>query len=207
MSTVYDITIPVREGLAVWPGDTPYRFELGWKMSEGQSVNVDTVTMSCHTGTHADAPFHFLPDGEGIGELDLSPYLGPAIVADVQGRTVITTDDLDDLNLSDAPRLLLKTGGWADHERFPETVPVIAPDVPAFLAERGIVLLGMDVPSVDEIESKDLPNHHALAAQGIHILESLDLRAITPGLYELTALPLRLMGADGSPVRAILRSP
>jgi arylformamidase len=206
MRTIYDITIPVRDGLAVWPGDTLYRFELGWKMSEGQSVNVGAVTMSCHTGTHADAPFHFLPDGDGIGELDLSPYLGPAIVADVQGHAVITTDDLYDLNFLDAPRLLLKTGGWTDHERFPETVPVIAADVPEFLAEQGVVLLGVDVPSVDDIESKDLPNHHALAAQGIHILESLDLRVVPPGLYELTALPLRLVGADGSPVRAILRS-
>jgi arylformamidase len=203
--TLYDITIPVREGLAVWPGDTPYRFDLGWKMSEGQSVNVGAVTMSCHTGTHADAPFHFLPDGDGIGELDLAPYLGPARVADVSGRAVITPDDFAGLNLADAPRLLLRTGGWTDHTRFPETVPVIAADVPEFLAEWGVILLGVDVPSVDVIESKDLPNHHALAAHGIHILESLDLRGVPPGLYELTALPLRLMGADGSPIRAVLR--
>jgi arylformamidase len=202
---LYDITIAVREGLAVWPGDTPYHFELGWKMNEGQSVNVGAVTMSCHTGTHADAPYHFLPNGAGIGELDLTPYIGPAVVAEVLEREIITTDDLTNVDLTDAPRLLLKTGGWTDHTRFPETVPVIAADVPAFLAARGVVLLGVDVPSVDAIESKDLPNHHALAAHGIHILESLDLRAVPAGRYHLTALPLRLMGADGSPLRAILR--
>jgi arylformamidase len=108
------------------------------------------------------------------------------------------------LRFDGVPRLLLRTGAWADHSRFPERVPTIACDVPAFLRSRGIKLLGIDVPSVDTIESKDLPNHHALARCGIHILESLDLSGVEPGLYQLSALPLRLVGADAAPVRAVL---
>jgi len=201
---IYDITIPVREGLAVWPGDTPYRFELGWKMSEGASVNVGAVTMSTHTGTHADAPFHFCPQGAGIDDIGPAVYVGPCVVADVRGLDPIPAGVLAALELSGAPRLLLRTGGWADHATFPEDVPVITPEVPELLAARGVVLLGVDVPSVDAIDSKNLPNHHALAARGVHILESLDLSAVPPGRYHLMALPLRLAGADASPVRAIL---
>jgi arylformamidase len=204
---VYDITIPVRAGIAVWPGDTAFSFHLGWNMAEGASVNVGTVTMSVHTGTHADAPFHFDANGTGMGEVDITPYIGPAYVVDVTGQNPIPWEALADIDLASIPRLLLKTDSWTDHSRFPEHVPVLAEDVPARLAESGVLLLGLDVPSVDELDSTDLPIHHALDAAGIRILESLDLRAVPPGLYHLTALPLRLMGADGSPVRALLSQP
>lgn len=202
-----DITIPVRESLAVWPGDAPYSFALGWKMSEGDSVNVGAVTMSVHTGTHADAPFHFDECGASVDALDPAVFVGPALVLDAAGWDVIPRSVFSDVDGTRTPRVLLKTGAWTDHTRFPDAVPVIAPDVPPLLAERGVVLLGVDVPSVDAIDSKSLPNHHALGGAGIAILESLDLRAVPPGVYELIALPLRLVGADGSPVRAVLRRP
>ena len=205
--TFYDITIPVREGLAPWPGDEPYRFRLSWDMAQGASVNVGTVTMSVHTGTHADAPFHFDAHGAGIGELDLTPYFGPALVVEVRGRRIIEREDLEDADLSEIPRLLLKTGAWTDHTRFPEWVPTLSLRAVDFLLDQGVELVGLDVPSVDAIDSKDLPIHHALNKAGIHILESLDLRDVPPGMYELIALPLRLSGADGSPVRAILKDP
>ncbi len=202
---IYDITMPVQEGIAVWPGDAEYQFTLGWKMADGQSVNVGTVSMSVHTGTHMDAPFHYEAEGAGAGELDLSAYLGPAIVVEVTGQNPIERTALEHLDFSQTPRLLLKTGAWSDRARFPEAVPTLASDVPAWLGEKGVVLVGFDIPSVDELESKDLPLHHALNNAGIRILESLDLAAVPPGAYELIALPLKLMGADGSPVRAILR--
>lgn len=201
---IYDITIPVREGLAPWPGDTAYQFVLGWDMAAGANVNVGTLTLSAHTGTHADAPFHFSPDGAGIGELDLTPYRGPAIVADVRGLETIGPDALAHLDFAAAPRLLLKTGVWSDFTVFPESVPTLTLEAIALLAERGVLLVGLDVPSVDAIDSPDLPNHHALNAAHIRILESLDLREAKHGIYELIALPLRLSDADASPVRAIL---
>jgi arylformamidase len=201
---LYDITIPIRESLAVWPGDTPYRFELAWSMDAGQTVNVGAVTTTVHVGTHADAPFHFLPDGEGAGEMDPSAFVGPAVVVDVAGADPIGWDRLESVDFMRAPRVLLRTGAWIDHAVFPERIPILAPDIPARLAERGVVMVGLDVPSVDAIDSTDLPLHHALARANIRILESLDLRGVPPGVYTLSALPLRLMGADGSPVRAVL---
>jgi arylformamidase len=107
-------------------------------------------------------------------------------------------------DLEAAPRLLVKTNVWRDPHVFPPHIPVVAPDVPPWLQERGVRLLGLDVPSVHEIEAKQLVNHHALGAAKIHIIESLDLSAISAGRYNFVALPLKIAGADGSPVRAIL---
>ena len=202
---LYDITLPMSNSQAGWPGDTPFDFCLTWKMREGSSVNVGGVTMSTHTGTHTDAPFHFQEAGATVDQISLNPYLGPAVVLDVSNRNVIRVDDLRTVDLSRAPRLLLRTNAWTDHTRFPDRIPVLARDVPAYLTAHGVCLLGLDVPSVDELDSKELPIHHALASGGIHILESLDLTGVPEGEYELIALPLKIVGGDGAPVRAVLR--
>lgn len=202
---IYDITLPLHAGMAVWPGDTPFHFGLSWQRSAGASVNVGAVTMSVHCGTHADAPFHFQDGGATIETLNLTPFLGPALVLEASGRDVIGTDVFDGVNFARTPRLLLRTGAWPDPARFPDSIPVLADDVPAFLGARGVVLLGLDVPSVDRLDSTSLPIHHALAQHNIHILESLHLRDVPAGEYELIALPLSFAGADGSPVRAVLR--
>lgn len=202
---LYDITLSVDETLAGWPGDAPYRLEWTCTKAGGAAVNLGQVSLSLHTGTHADAPYHFDDTGTRIDAVPLSAYLGPARVVDVSGRPLIGRSDLEGPDFA-APRLLLRTGAWADHRRFPESIPTLAPDVPAWLHERGVVLLGVDVPSVDALDSKELPVHHALGRHGIAILESLDLSGVPEGAYELIALPLRLAGADGSPVRAVLRT-
>jgi arylformamidase len=203
--TLLDVTLPMSDALASWPGDTPCGFRLGWKISEGASVNVGTLTTSVHSGTHADAPFHFLPDGAAIDRLDLTPYVGPALVVDVRGKRRITFQDLPNADYRATPRVLLKTDSWTDTTRFPASIPVLAPGVATALRERGVVLIGVDVPSVDELDSKDLPVHHEIGRCGIYILENLNLRDVTPGVYELIALPLRIVGGDGAPVRAVLR--
>lgn len=201
---IYDISRPVSSKLAGWPGDTPYRFEMLCRLDAGDSVNLGTLEMSPHTGTHIDAPYHFYDRGRRVGDLPLEIYMGPAAVVGVEGKPRITRADIHPQGLS-APRLLLRTGGWEDGACFPEKIPVLAEDVPEWLHAYGVELLGVDLPSVDQIDSKDLPIHHALGKHGIAILEGLDLRGVPDGLYELIALPLRLEGADGSPVRAILR--
>ena len=204
MPALHDITRPLRAALAPWPGDTAFAYRLTWRMDAGAPVNVGALTMGTHNGTHADAPFHFLPDGDTIDALDPAVFVGPAQVIDVGRagwsipRDALTIDP-------GTTRLLLKTDAWPDDTCFPARIPVLAPDVPAWLCELGIRLLGLDIPSVDEIESKDLPIHHALAAANVHILESLDLAAVAPGTYELIALPLRIVGGDAAPVRALLR--
>jgi arylformamidase len=169
-------------------------------------VNLGQIALSIHSGTHVDAPFHFDDAGARVDGLSLDPFIGPARVVEVHNRPVIRREDLAGVDLDGVGRLLLRTGAWTDRTHFPEAIPVLAEDVPKWLRQRGIVLLGLDVPSVDVLDSKTLPIHHALGGCGIAILESLDLAGVPEGVYELIALPLRLVGADGSPVRAILRS-
>ena len=205
----YDISRALRGELAPWPGDTPFAYRLTWRMADGAPVNVGAVTMGMHNGTHADAPLHYQADGASIDALDPAIFVGPARVVDVSGAGFsITRDHLStalDGRREGIARLLLKTGAWPDDAQFPARIPTLAPDVPAWLAERGVRLLGLDVPSVDAIDSKDLPVHHALAAVNILILESLDLSLVPEGVYELIALPLKIAGGDASPIRAVLR--
>jgi len=209
---IYDISRSLFNSLAPWPGDTAFRFELKWKMAEGASVNVGAVEMGVHNGTHADAPFHFTVNGSSIEKMPLETYMGDAVVVDLTKE--FGTDDLREIAVADlesslvalatAPRLLLKTGIWKDSAIFPARIPVIAQGVAAWLGQRKVKLLGLDLPSVDPIDSKTLDNHHALAAAGIAIVESLDLSSVDPGTYHFSALPLRISGGDAAPVRAVL---
>ena len=214
---IFDISRALSDQIAPWPGDTPFHFELKWKMAEGATVNVGAISMGVHNGTHADATFHFDESGDPIERMPLDPYVGDAIVVDLTKMFARAGDDLDrrqqigvaDLqafsaSLEQAPRLLLKTGVWKDSNIFPDWIPVIAPDVPEWLRERRVKLLGMDLPSVDPIEAKKLTNHYALAAARIAIVESLDLSEVEAGIYHLSALPLKIDGGDAGPVRAIL---
>jgi arylformamidase len=209
---IFDISRALSDDLAPWPGDTPFHFELKWKMAEGAAVNVGAINMGVHNGTHADAVFHFDPNGETIERMSLETYVGGAVVVDLtevfpgDRSRQIRVGDLESSSsaLDRAPRLLLKTGVWNDSKVFPDWIPVIAPDVPGWLAKRKVKLLGLDLPSVDTMEAKKLVNHHALAAAGVAIVESLDLSEIEAGVYQFAALPLKISGGDAGPVRAIL---
>jgi arylformamidase len=210
--TPIDISRPLFNGLAPWPGDTAFDYQLKWKMAAGATVNVGAIEMGVHNGTHADAPFHFQPDGITIEQVPLDTFVGDAFVLDLSGkfqkggREEITISDITSSGeaLTAAPRLLLKTGTWTDAKIFPEWIPVIAADVPAWLEARKVKLFGLDLPSVDPIDAKALVNHHALTAAGIAIIESLDLSRVNAGIYHFSALPLRINGGDAAPVRAIL---
>lgn len=201
----HDISRPIHTGMPVWPGDTPAEFAFAATKAGGYSANVGRLRLSLHTGTHADAPYHYNDAGRKIDEVPVDTYVGPARVVDIRGHPAITTALLAAHDFSATPRVLFKSDSWTDQAVFPSSWPLMAADVPAWLAARGVKLVGLDVPSVDRIDSKDLPIHHACDAVNLLILENLDLRAITPGLYELIALPLRIRGGDGSPLRAVLR--
>lgn len=202
---IYDITLPLQPGIASWPGDTLYTFTQNAEISKGDSVNLGSICMSVHTGTHTDAPRHFSEAGVAVENLDLNVFLGPCIVVDVRNKSLITVADLEKLDLQDTPRVLFRTDVWLNTCIFPTMFPLLDAALPAYLKTLGVVLIGMDVPSVDAMESKDLVMHHALHACGITIMESLRLQEVPPGIYELIALPLKLFGADGAPVRAILK--
>jgi arylformamidase len=203
---LFDISRPLAATTAVWPGDEPFAFRLSWRIRDGASVNVGALTASVHTATHCDAPYHYDDAGATVDQLDLRPFIGPAWVIDVCGHDRRWRERLKALDLSETPRVLFRTGGWPDSQRFPEQIPVMERDLPDWLGERGVVLIGVDLPSVDELDSKSLDNHHALGRRGIVIVEGLWLEDVPGGRYELIAPPLRIEGADGSPLRAVLRT-
>jgi arylformamidase len=210
---IWDISRTLSDDLAEWPGDEPFRFRLTKTLAEGESVNLGAISMSVHNGTHADAQFHFDRKGESIEKAPLEIYLGRAVVVDLTGafsqskeKHLITIEDLQPhaQEIAETSRLLIKTRRWNNSAVFPDRIPVIAADVPAWLQKNGVKLLGLDLPSVDEIDSKSLQNHHALSRAGIAIVESLDLSRVGSGVYNLAALPLKIAGGDGAPMRAVL---
>ncbi|MBA4541618.1 MULTISPECIES: arylformamidase [Thermoactinomyces] len=200
-----DISRTLRGGMPVWPGDTPFSFNLEWTKEQSGSVNVGKVVFSTHAGTHVDAPYHFSEAGKKVHELEPDIFVGKARVLHLPGYESIGAEELAAHDLTGVERLLIRTDSWEDPDRFPDSFCCLRPDAAPLLAEKGVKLLGIDVPSVDPIDSKELPAHHALCLSGIHILESVDLSRADAGDYELIALPLKLEGADGSPVRAILK--
>ena len=202
-----DITRSLAADLAPWPGDASFDYRLVGKLSEGSSVNLGRVTTSVHSGTHADAFFHFEDHGLTIDQFGPERYVGKAAVVDLSAKFAKSLGEITIADLeagATAPRLLLKTGAWPDSTKFPDAIPVLAEGVAEWMRNRGVRLLGLDLPSVDAIDSKDLRNHHALAAVDIAIVEGLDLSAAEAGVYSLAALPLKIIGGDGAPVRAVL---
>ena len=205
--TLRDISVSLNPSTPEWPGDTA--FSCGWasSISSGASVNVSSFTSSPHVGTHADAPLHVRDGLPGSHELSLESYFGPAIVVDVGALSnQIEIEDLEKIqSLPFVERLLLRTGRTIASGAFPEDWPTLSESCVRTLLGRGLRLLGVDAPSVDPRDSRNLPVHHMLFAGNAAILENLDLRRITPSMYELMAFPLKLMALDAAPVRAVLR--
>ncbi|PFH81175.1 arylformamidase [Bacillus cereus] len=200
-----DISQPLNNDIATWPGDTPFSYEVSWSKENSGSVNVGKLTMSIHTGTHIDAPFHFDNDGKKVLDIDIDVYVGTARVIDVSGMESIGKKELESFNLEGVERLLLRTSSHGKANEFPDVIPHLRADIAPFLSEKGIRLIGVDVPSVDPLDDKELAAHHQLFKHGIHILENVVLDHVVDGDYELIALPLALTDADGSPVRAVIR--
>ncbi len=199
-----DISQPVDASIGVWPGDTPFTVNFTWKMEEGAACNVSRVITSPHNGTHADAPLHFLPGAEGIGEVDLDPYLGPCWVAEGPRSGQVGIEHLQGIDYERYPRLLVRTRDENRRDFTPDFVS-ISVEAATSLAASGARLVGLDTPSMDPCDSKDMPAHHRLLGGGVALLENLWLAGVDPGPYELIALPLRWSGLDASPVRALLR--
>lgn len=207
MRKVYDISRTISPSLAVWPGDTPFSVETVMQKSEGLAVNLTTWTLSAHTGSHADAPYHYHDKGQHPAELPLTAYIGPAHVVSIQRKTGgIVPADFSDNSLEGIERLLIHS--WVSDlpdGEWPEDFPYPTVELIDWLAQKGVVLLGGDMPSVDRFDSTELPGHHRLRQHGMLNLETLCLRGVPDGVYELIALPLKVAGVCGSPVRAILR--
>jgi arylformamidase len=176
------------------------------RIQEGRSCNVSELTMSTHTGTHLDAPYHFYDDGADIASVALHHFVGPARVVSVNVEKYIAAADLQRMDLQGIERLLLRTRVRdLPPERFDRNFVYLAPEAARFLGCLGLSLVGTDAPSIDAYASKDLEAHKCLLEKNVAILEGLCLGAVADGDYELICLPLRLAGLDGSPARAILR--
>ncbi len=203
---IYDLSPPISPELAVWPGDTPPSREVLTEIDDGDNIRLSTLRATVHLGAHADAPNHYTASGVSIDKVALEPYLGPAQVIRLacEPASTIRPDQLPPI---DAPRLLIDTGTFADPNRWTDDFAVPAPETIDFLAAAGVMLIGLDSPSVDPAKSKDLPAHQRLAANNMANLEGLALAHVPEGVYQLSALPLPLVGFDGSPVRAVLFSP
>lgn len=200
----YDLSPRIHSGLAVWPGDVPFRREVGLSMDEGGNLDLSAIHTTVHLGAHADAPSHFQRGGLGIGEVELAPYLGPCQVMAValpRGERILPAHLTGPVK---APRLLFRTSSFPDPDRFNEDFNSLSPELIDHLHAQGVVLVGLDTPSVDPFASKALETHQALARTGLRNLEGLLLEGVPEGLYTLLALPLRIEGADASPVRAVL---
>jgi arylformamidase len=203
---ILDISRTLTAELAVWPGDAPFAMHTVASRRAGAPVNLTTLTLSAHTGTHIDAPFHVSDDAPSVAALDLTPFWGLAQVITVaRPAGPLTSADFDHADLRRAPRLLVRSAASRyPAEVFPPAFAYPSSELADHLGHLGICLFGTDAPSVDAVESADLPGHHALLRHGIAILEGLNLANVADGLYELVALPLKIVGGDGSPVRAAL---
>jgi arylformamidase len=203
---IWDISPPVHEGAPVFPGDTPYRQRWAASIGPGCPVNVSEITLSPHVGAHADAPLHYAPEGATIGEVDLSPYLGPCRVIHAIARgPLIEWSHIEHAVHRLPPRILVRTYERAPVDRWDGALAAYAPATIERLAALGVKLIGIDTASIDPADSKTLDSHQVIRRLGLRVLENLVLDAVPEGDYELIALPLKLVTADASPVRAVLR--
>lgn len=202
---LFDISRVVREDTAVWPGDTAFTRRWVMRIDRGDSCNVSTVSHTVHCGTHADAPFHFDPEGATIDQVDLSRYVGPCRVITAKSRDALRPADLSGLDLRAEQRLLVRGPDLLRDDEWRNDFFHCSLEAAELVARSGLLLLGVDSPSIDVMTSKELLAHKALTASNVAILESLDLASVPDGRYELIALPLKMAGGDGSLVRAVLR--
>ncbi len=203
---LYDITPPITDRLAVWPGDTPLSREVLLDTNRGDNITLSTLRATVHLGAHADAPSHYVNDEPTIEQRSLDYYLGPCQVlrVNVAHGTRVTPNHL---NVAiEAERVLFATGTFPDPYHWNNDFAALSPELIDDLTKVGVITVGIDTPSVDLFSSKELPTHTAILRHDMAILEGLVLRDVPDGLYELIALPLPLAGFDASPVRAILRT-
>lgn len=206
-----DISLPIAPGAIAWSGLDPARLESLARRSEGAAVNVGRLDCCLHTGTHADAPWHVLDGGATVDRLDPALFIGPAQVLRTEDPDAISIESLRAAGLREgeaggAPlRLLIATPRPYDGRQFPETIPHLSPEAARWLVSLGLRLVGVNVPSLDPLDSRAMESHRVVFAAGAGILENLDLSTVEPGAYELFAAPIRISGADAAPVRALLR--
>ncbi len=204
-----DISVPLRNDMVHWPGDSPIQIERIHDMERGDAANLSAISMGSHTGTHIDAPFHFIRDGKRIDEMPLDTMVGRARVIEIRDTESIKPEELHQHRIRRGERILFKTRNslrvWKT-DTFIEDFVHISKEAARFLADRGVRVAGVDYLSVGGFKRDGIETHRTLLEAGIWIIEGLDLSLVKPGKYNLICLPLRLDKGDGAPARAILRA-
>jgi arylformamidase len=205
---IYDISVPVRNGMHVWPSDPDVLLDAHSHESGDRSHRIRVTSIRCgsHTGTHLDAPSHMIDGAKTLSDIPLDVLVGPARVVEVPGVRSIGPADLDGIDWTGVTRVLFRTDNsahWSD-ARFHEGFVYLEPEAARLLATRGVRLVGIDYLSIDAYDSIDHVTHFVLLSDSIVVLEGLDLSGVSAGDYQLVALPMKLDRADGAPVRAIL---
>jgi arylformamidase len=206
---IYDVTVPITNAIAVWPSDPPVKLTSKSHPSSDRShtIRLTKIEMGSHTGTHIDAPCHFVDGGKALNEIPLSTLVGRATLFELPRIRSIERRDLENLDLDGVERVLFKTENskhWSDGKFFEEFV-YLEPEGAGFLVEKGVKLVGIDYLSIDKFTSDKHPTHFVLLERNVVILEGLNLQAVPPGQYNMTALPLNLTNVDGAPTRVILQ--
>ena len=206
---IFDISIPVNPELPVWPGDPKIVLKRYKAISEGHASNNSKLECSVHSGTHVDAPSHFIEDGITVDQLPLDVLIGTAFVADFSKADTVTPDSLEMLELPvETTRLLIKTRNsalWSDpHHQFNPDFVAINPDAANWVVNRGIRLIGIDYLSIQRYKDPEPLTHRILLGAGVIIVEGLCLQKVHAGLYTLICLPIKLAGSEGAPARSIL---
>ena len=203
---VIDISVPNGVGMHSYPGDPVVRVEQVFDVKKGDVANLSLLTMGSHTGTHVDAPYHFLPDGPRLGDVPLDRMVGDALVADLRGRAAVDAAALSNVELRDGDILLCLTDNsarWRAPE-FQRDFTYLTEDAAEVLVQRNVRAVGMDYLSIEQFGSKAFPVHHRLLGADVFVIEGLDLSAVRPGRYTLVCLPLKFPELDGAPARAVL---
>ena len=207
MSRIYDISVPIRSGGLVYPGNPEIDIALQQAMAKGASANVSTIRFGSHTGTHVDASRHFFDDGQPVDKIPLDRLIGPALLVgfsdDVRS---VGAAELREHDLKDHKRILLRTRNSAllSRKEFVNDYTYLAPDGAQYLVDKGVELVGIDYLSIEQFHSGHHLTHRTLLERSVVIVEGLDLSVPPSGEYQFICLPLRIVGCDGAPARAVL---
>lgn len=204
-----DVSVPIRPGMVHWPGDPGIEVSWALRIEKGAPCNVSRLSLGSHTGTHMDAPLHFIANGKTLDQMPLDATIGPARVIEIKDKESIKPDELMPHKIKRDERILFKTRNseksWKS-DNFDEDFVYISKEGAQFLAEQGVQTVGVDYLSVGGFKRDGVETHHALLGAGIWLIEGLNLSKVKPGRYDLVCLPLKVLGSEGAPARVVLRA-
>ena len=203
---IIDISRSIKSNMAIWPGDKKVNLVRNFSIDEGDVCNMSHITMSLHTGTHIDAPLHFFDNSKDVSSMELSCFVGPVKIYEIAVEKCITEDDIRGLFIGEGDTIFFKTSNSDIPDNEPFRTDYVHLDISAanFLVEKKVRTVGIDYLSIEKYETKEFPVHKLLLSNNIAIIEGLMLKDVEPGQYVYCCMPLKIIGGDGAPARAIL---